>query len=327
MHIRGVEVFTVTDDGLISAVTAYWGDEDVTFGSWAVAHRGVTGGLPSVSYGQAGVRTRRAGGRSVRWEDPCAPTVRRRGRHPRRLSPSVAGALAAARARRRRSCGPAAAAGADASGQGWTTRRRPLPLRRGERQPPTRTSTWPRRPAPAPTGASPWGGTTTPRGSAWGLIETQNGTSWTHTEAPQPPTWHWGQPGPVARLGDCGYDQPAVPCRARRELLRGRGRVQGHGGVHAAGGRNYGQRDLERAGPAARGRGQRRGAELPNAYLFSVSCTSTTSCVAVGRLPQQASNDYVGACNATLSGTDLERHRGAGCPPVRPRRPTPTRRA
>jgi len=31
MHIRGVEVFTVTDDGLISAVDAYWGDEDVSF--------------------------------------------------------------------------------------------------------------------------------------------------------------------------------------------------------------------------------------------------------------------------------------------------------
>ena len=31
MHIRGVELFTVTDDGLISAVEAYWGDEDVTF--------------------------------------------------------------------------------------------------------------------------------------------------------------------------------------------------------------------------------------------------------------------------------------------------------
>jgi steroid delta-isomerase len=31
MHIRGVEVFTVSDDGLISEVTAYWGDEDVTF--------------------------------------------------------------------------------------------------------------------------------------------------------------------------------------------------------------------------------------------------------------------------------------------------------
>jgi hypothetical protein len=31
MHIRGVEVFTVTDDGLIAEVTAYWGDEDVTF--------------------------------------------------------------------------------------------------------------------------------------------------------------------------------------------------------------------------------------------------------------------------------------------------------
>ncbi len=31
MHIRGVEIFTVTDDGLISAVTAYWGDEDLTF--------------------------------------------------------------------------------------------------------------------------------------------------------------------------------------------------------------------------------------------------------------------------------------------------------
>ena len=32
MRIRGVEVFTITDDGHISAVQAYWGDEDVTFG-------------------------------------------------------------------------------------------------------------------------------------------------------------------------------------------------------------------------------------------------------------------------------------------------------
>jgi uncharacterized protein (TIGR02246 family) len=31
MHIRGIEVFTVTDDGLISAVDAYWGEEDVSF--------------------------------------------------------------------------------------------------------------------------------------------------------------------------------------------------------------------------------------------------------------------------------------------------------
>jgi steroid delta-isomerase len=31
MHIRGVEVFTVSDDGLISAVDAYWGDEDLVF--------------------------------------------------------------------------------------------------------------------------------------------------------------------------------------------------------------------------------------------------------------------------------------------------------
>ncbi|HEY1828404.1 MAG TPA: nuclear transport factor 2 family protein [Acidimicrobiales bacterium] len=31
MHIRGVEVFTVNDEGLITAVDAYWGDEDITF--------------------------------------------------------------------------------------------------------------------------------------------------------------------------------------------------------------------------------------------------------------------------------------------------------
>ena len=31
MHIRGVEVFTLTDEGLISAVEAYWGEEDLTF--------------------------------------------------------------------------------------------------------------------------------------------------------------------------------------------------------------------------------------------------------------------------------------------------------
>ena len=32
MHIRGVEIFTITDNGLISAVDAYWGEEDVTVG-------------------------------------------------------------------------------------------------------------------------------------------------------------------------------------------------------------------------------------------------------------------------------------------------------
>ena len=32
MHIRGVEIFTVTEEGLISAVEAYWGEEDVTLG-------------------------------------------------------------------------------------------------------------------------------------------------------------------------------------------------------------------------------------------------------------------------------------------------------
>ncbi len=31
MHIRGVEEFTFTDDGLISAVDAYWGEGDLTF--------------------------------------------------------------------------------------------------------------------------------------------------------------------------------------------------------------------------------------------------------------------------------------------------------
>ncbi len=31
MHIRGAEIFTVTDEGLISAVEAYWGDEDLRF--------------------------------------------------------------------------------------------------------------------------------------------------------------------------------------------------------------------------------------------------------------------------------------------------------
>jgi len=31
MHIRGIEVFTITDDGLISAVDAYWGEGDLTF--------------------------------------------------------------------------------------------------------------------------------------------------------------------------------------------------------------------------------------------------------------------------------------------------------
>jgi steroid Delta-isomerase len=31
MHVRGTEVFTVTDDGLISSVDAYWGEDDASF--------------------------------------------------------------------------------------------------------------------------------------------------------------------------------------------------------------------------------------------------------------------------------------------------------
>ena len=31
MVIQGIEVFTVADDGLISAVSAYWDDADITF--------------------------------------------------------------------------------------------------------------------------------------------------------------------------------------------------------------------------------------------------------------------------------------------------------
>jgi steroid Delta-isomerase len=31
MHIRGSEIFTITDEGLISRVEAYWGDDDVEF--------------------------------------------------------------------------------------------------------------------------------------------------------------------------------------------------------------------------------------------------------------------------------------------------------
>jgi steroid delta-isomerase len=31
MHIRGTEIFTVTDEALISRVDAYWGDDDVVF--------------------------------------------------------------------------------------------------------------------------------------------------------------------------------------------------------------------------------------------------------------------------------------------------------
>jgi steroid delta-isomerase len=31
MHIRGTEIFTVTDEALISRVDAYWGEDDVVF--------------------------------------------------------------------------------------------------------------------------------------------------------------------------------------------------------------------------------------------------------------------------------------------------------
>ncbi len=73
MHIRGVEIFTVTDEGLIAAVDAYWGDEDVTFANDTAAHplrRGPAAPPPRVPAGLAAAVPGRPT-RAVTWVWPA----------------------------------------------------------------------------------------------------------------------------------------------------------------------------------------------------------------------------------------------------------------
>jgi hypothetical protein len=136
------------------------------------------------------------------------------------------------------------------------------------------------------------------------LIEQQNGTAWTQTEAPQPSDAGTGtNQGLWLGSQQCGYDLPcrAVSCPSATFCVA----VGSYWDTNG-----YTEPVVE---TYANGSWTAAKAALPsdvagdtpspttNGYLFSVSCASSTSCVAVGAY-RNTSNDYNGYI-ATLSGS------------------------
>ncbi len=157
---------------------------------------------------------------------------------------------------------------------------------------------------PAVNGCVTVGGYHDAGGQPWGVIETQSGNSWTETQAPEPTTagsgvnqafWFGSQ--------NCGSSQPcrAVSCPSTSFCLAV-GEYADTGAfdqpvVDTMAGSTWTSAQGALPSDAATD----TTTVHPNAWLYSVSCTSATSCVAVGSY-RNTSNDQNGFV-ATLSGT------------------------
>ncbi len=197
----------------------------------------------------------------------------------------------------------APAAAATAPAQGWTTVEAPLPADSGtgSTNPDVYTAS---SVCPAANGCITVGWYKDTSDKAWGLIETQSGTTWTDTEAPQPSNAGSGaDQGLWIGSQDCGIYQPchAVSCPTATFCV-GVGEYLDTAGyslpvVETLSGGSWSAAE----GALPSDTGTDGGPVFPAAFLFSVSCVSTTSCVAVGQY-RNTSGDYVPLID-TLSGT------------------------
>ncbi len=187
--------------------------------------------------------------------------------------------------------------------QGWTTTQAPLPTDAGNGS--TNPNVYLASSAcPAANNCTMVGWYYDTSDWAWGLIEQQSGTNWTQTEAPEPADHGTGSnQGLWIGSHACGYDQPcrALSCPTPTFCIAV--------GDYYDTGKHY-QPVVETesngtwtaaTGPLPSDAATDLGPTFPAALLFSVSCTSTTSCVAVGQY-RTTSDQYAGLI-ATLSGT------------------------
>ncbi|HEX4163548.1 MAG TPA: hypothetical protein VHZ05_13680, partial [Acidimicrobiales bacterium] len=191
---------------------------------------------------------------------------------------------------------PATPAAAAPPTQGWTTTQAPLPADAGTNPAVYIASS----DCPQANGCISvgWYLDAVPR--AWGLIEQQSGTSWNVTEAPQPANAGSGtSQGLWLGSNRCGI--ATTPCRAvscpTTTFCVAVGQYALQGGGQAPVIETYNGTSWSAAeGPLP---GDKNAATF--GYLQSVSCTSQTSCVAVGTY-QNSSGDDLGMI-ATLSGS------------------------
>jgi hypothetical protein len=199
---------------------------------------------------------------------------------------------------------PAAPAAAQPPAQGWTTTEAPLPTDAGNGSTDpdvyTASSTCPAANACVTVG---WYSDTS--GRAWGLIEQQNGTSWTDTEAPNPPGAGSGSDqGFYFGSSNCGFNQPchAVSCPTATFCVAVGGYEDAAGYtepvVSTLSNGSWSSADGALPNDAATDAGP---TNFPDASYYSVSCASTTSCVAVGTYVN--TSGVTNGLIATLSGT------------------------
>ena len=196
------------------------------------------------------------------------------------------------------------AAGATVPAPGWTTAQAPLPSDAGNGS--TNPNVYMASSAcPAPSACITVGWYDDTAEHAWGLIETQNGATWTETQAPQPGNAGSGiDQGLFLGSQQCGVLQVchAISCPSTTFCVTVGGfydtsahmqpllETMSNGTWTAADAPVPGDTATD-AGPTV----------FPNAFLFSVNCLSTTSCVAVGQYTN-TSGAVVGLID-TLAGT------------------------
>jgi hypothetical protein len=201
---------------------------------------------------------------------------------------------------------PGAPASAAPPSQGWTTTEAPLPSDAGNGSTNpyvyTASSTCPVANGCVTVG---WYYDNGSPQRAWGLIEQQNGTTWTDTEAPQPPNAGSGNHQNFQFGSDnCGFTQPchAVSCPTATFCVAV-GQYEDTAGytqpvVDTLSGGTWTSAEGALPSDAATDSGP---THFPDAFFFSVSCSSTTSCVAVGTYVN--TSGVTNGLIATLSGT------------------------
>ena len=198
---------------------------------------------------------------------------------------------------------PAPAGALTPPAPGWTTIEAPLPADagNGSTNPDVYTSS---SVCPAANGCVTVGWYNDTAGKAWGLIESQSGTTWTETEAPQPNNAGSGaDQGLWIGSQNCGIYQPchavacpsATSCVAVGQYLDTAGYSEPV--VETLSGGSWKATEA----PLPSDTATDAGPVFPDSFLFSVSCASTTSCVAVGSY-RNTSNHFLPFID-TLSGT------------------------
>ena len=197
--------------------------------------------------------------------------------------------------------GPAAAVTPPAPG--WTTQEAPLPSDAGTggTDPHVYIAS---SVCPSPTGCYSVGWYDDTTGAPWGLIESQNGGTWTVTEAPEPQNAGSG-PNQALWIGSesCGYIQPcrAISCPTATSCVAV-GEYKDTAGyslpvVETLSNGTWTATEGALPSDAA----VDTGSTSDRSYLYSVACTSVTSCVAVGGY-WTMTGDFKGFI-ATLSGS------------------------